>query len=139
VSVKTFERVAAKVPYRVEGEMLPSGAAVFTFTPSLPGRSPVISVDEDTVADIVRFADVGVKYDHEAEEMILTLDYLDEMRENEDAPEFLVGSQAVPAEFVLELVLDQVVLPCDHCEGFHFGEDVTPDDVAKLKKPVYLN
>ena len=139
MSVETFERTVREVPYKVEAEMLPSGGAVFTFTPPLPGRMPVVSVDEGTVADLVRFMDVGVKYDHEAGEMLLSLDYLMEIKENPDTPEFLIGTQVVPNAFVLDLVLDQIVLPCDNCEGFHFGEDVTSEDIAKLKKPVYLN
>jgi len=140
-----FERVVAGVEYKVRGEVLPSGKAVFTFALPLPARTPVVSVHEDIVMDIVKDAIVTVSYNHETEEMVLGLECLTEVKPADDDPEVMVGQQGIDAEEVLDIILDFVVTPCDNCGGFHFGEDVMPEPVkalppaTKKKSPTYLN
>lgn len=137
---ETFELEVDGVKYAIEGEMLPSGAAVFTFTPALPGRTPVIHVPQDVVEDVVRTMAVDVDFNHETGDVILTLPMVSKVEENEEEDQgYKTAMEAVPGPVVLEVLLDQVTLKCSHCGGFEFGEDILPENVDKLRKPFYLN
>lgn len=135
-------RTVGGIDYKAQGEVLPSGTAVFTFALPLPGRTPVVSVPEEIVLDIVKDAVVEVEYDPDLG-ISISLD-LTEVQQDPEDPRALVGFQAVSDEQILEIIMDFVVMPCDNCSGFHFGDDVVPEVKAlpaatKKKPPTYLN
>jgi hypothetical protein len=146
VSKYDFDRVVANVEYKIQGEVLPSGKVVFTFGYPLPGRTKVVSVDEDIVMDIVKDSVVNVEYDHKDGAVVLSLETLTEVKQNVENGDLMVGYQHVADEDVLDIILDFVVTPCDNCGGFHFGDDILPEPAkalppapAKKKPPTYLN
>ncbi len=136
---ETFQVEVNDVQYSVEGEVLPSGGTVFTFTPSLPGRTPVIHVPEDVVVDMMRTLAVDVDINHETGDVLLTLEMVEDVHPTEGEEGFQTAIETLPARSVLELVLEHVAHPCGHCGRFEFGNDVLPENVPELKKPFYLN
>jgi hypothetical protein len=146
VAKYAFEREVEDQTFKVEGEVLPSGTVLVVFNPPLPGRTKVLSVEADTVADLVRTLCVETTYDPEQECMSMTLAMVNEedITDFEDAPspEFKAATCNMPAEVVVEMVVDQMVEACPHCGKYQFGEDVVPsdDDTGNDKpKKTYLN
>jgi hypothetical protein len=151
MSKHVFKREIAGVPYRVEAEMLVSGASAFTFVPPLPGRAPVLHVDAETTEDIVRTNFLGIEYDPEVGAWALTLPYChaEGIGDNEEVEDFKVATQLAPDAMVLEDVLDIFVEDtCPECARTHFGDDVWPSlpgkdgntsALAQAKKPPLLN
>jgi hypothetical protein len=129
-----FTREVGDRQYTVEGEMLPSGSALFTFSPALPGRSAVISVNEELVQDVVRTMALGIEYDLELDAVVMVLHLVrpNQIVDTKDEPGFKTAVEVVPAKVVLEMLLDPLMESCPTCGAMPFGDDVTgPDDGNK--------
>ena len=140
--VWTFERKVKDVDYHIEAEFLPSGAALLTFDNPLPGRTPSIVVDEDTVADLISSIGLDVEWDPASKTLSMTLRLAQQVHQNEDDPDYHTATETVGPDVILECVLEQVVLHCPHCGNFEFGNDVDPEEAQRLRSsrsPTYLN
>jgi hypothetical protein len=139
VSKHIFKRKFEEHDHEVEAESLPSGNACFTFRPPLPGRAAVITVDKETIQDLVRYSATGSDYDDDADAIVLSLHLVDKIAPTPDTPGYQTAVEVVPAEVFLDMVLDEILTECPNCGDLHFGDDVLAPDPDDKPKKTYLN